>query len=416
MKTPPSIASLALISSTLFFATTSFGELARAGDPPAAPRSDPEVDVVEVGGAVRSLPRVTLVPADAGAVAETKELARLVAATGLFAATTLAPGASTAGLVVRVSSSADGEKRRLEAVTTDAKDRVHRRAVSYGASTRALDVARLADAVLADLSGERSHLSGTLLFVDAKTPGERRVRVMLGSGAPLRDASHEGVLARGADVGPGGVVHWAAAAPGEPLRIFAEGRAEPLAVKVPGYLQSVAFAPDGRAAVIAGDGDGGSLWVGFLEGTMKKRELGPGIALHPAFSSSGGLAYAAGPPTGPLAVYVDGKRVSGGGEWATAPSFCPESGKARIAYMVKGGDAWTTVIRELGGDAHVVGPGAHPACSPDGRTVAIARPRRGNDAGGVWLIGEDGIAAHRVHEGEVVDLRWAPGPSLPPEG
>lgn len=389
----------------------------RAGDAPASVSvADPDVDVVEVGGAVRSLPRVAVVPADAASVASARELARLVSSTGLFAAVPAAPGASVGGLSVRVTAAPDGGSQRVEAVTNDAKDRPHRRMVSYGSSTQAIDVARLADAIVADLSGERSHLSGTVVFVDAATPGERRVRVMLGSGAPVRDASPAGVLARGADVGPGGVVHWAAAALGEPLRIFAEGRPDPLAVKVPGFLQSVAFAPDGRAAVIAGEGQGGAMFVGFLEGTMRKVELGPGVALHPTFSSTGKMAFAAGPPTGPFSIFVDGKRLTGEGVWATAPAFCPREGKERVAYMIRGGDGFQTMVRELDGAAHVVGNGAHPACSPDGRTLAVSRGRHGKDPGGVWLIGDDGIAAHRVHEGEVVDLRWAPGPSLPPEG
>ncbi len=47
---------------------------------------------------------------------------------------------------------------------------------------------------------------------------------------------------------------------GEPLRIHAEGQPGPLPVRVAGFLQAVAFAPDGRAAVIAGDTSPRMIW------------------------------------------------------------------------------------------------------------------------------------------------------------
>lgn len=406
LLTPRSPAARALTAPALLAALL----LSRAALAQAAPD-----DVVEVDASLRSLPRVTIVPVDARAVALAGELAKLVSTTALFDAVVVAPGTSTAGRVVRVAAEGDGH---AVATTTGTDNVDHRRMVAATGPGRALQLARLADGVLLDLTGERSHLSGTLLYVDASTPGERRVRVMLGSGAPVRDASPGGLLARGPDVGPGGVVHYAAAAPGEPLRIFAEGKPDALAVKVPGFLQSVSFSPDGRrVAVVSGAGEGGSLFVGLLEGTMTQVATGPGIALAPSFGPGGELAWAAGPATGPLRVFVDGKPISGPGAWASAPSFCPAKGKSRLAYMLKNGASWTTVVTELdSGVMHAVGPGAHPACSPDGRTLAVTRPGSGATKGGVFLVGDDGVASRRVHTGEAAFLRWAPGPPVPPEG
>lgn len=385
-------------------------------------------EVIEVGGAVRSLPRVQVVPEDAGAVDAAKALGRMITSTALYVADVRKPGDTVGGLAVRVTVTKDGANTRISAKSTRADSQTRNRSVSFDpsaaaksplqAAPRDLEAARLADAVIEDISGTRSHLSGQIIFTDAGTPGERRVVVMLGSGAQIRVASPSGVLARGAALGQGDVVHYAAAAEGQILRIFAEGRQAPLNVKVPGYLQSVAFTPDRtKSALIVGNAEGGALFTGNLEGTMTQVETGPGIAIGPTFGDKGELAWAAGPAAGPLRVFVDGKPVSQQGAWATAPSFCNRDGKPRVAYMVKNGSATSVVVTDLGGGgSHPAGMGSYPACSPDGRTIAAGRPARGKSPGGVFFLGDDGVAAVKVREGEAAGLRWVAGPPLPPEG
>jgi hypothetical protein len=384
-------------------------------------------EVIEVGGAVRSLPRVQVVPEDAGAVDAAKALGKMITSTALYVADVRKPGETVGGTAVRVSVGKDGTKTRVSTKTTRSDSQVKSRQVTFDPSAAAssptsvapkdLEPARLADAVIEDLTGTRSHLSGQIIFTDAGTPGERRVVVMLGSGTELRVASPSGVLARGAALGINDVVHYAAAAEGQILRIFAEGHKEPLNVKVPGFLQSVAFTPDRtKAAIIAGNVEGGALYTGNLEGTMTLVDTGEGIAIGPTFGEGGELAWAAGPAKGPLRVFLDGKPISQQGAWATAPSFCNRDGKKRVAYMVKNGSANTVVVTEPGVGSHTAGSGSYPACSPDGRTIAAARPARGKSAGGVYFLGDDGVAAVRVREGEAAGLRWVKGPPLPPEG
>ena len=407
---------------------SSFGAALLALLVSSSPAIAQEEEVIEVGGAVRSLPRVQVVPEDAGAEAAAKALGRMITSTALYIADVRKPGEAVGGLAVRVTVAKDGAQTRISAKTTRADSQTRNRSVAFdpaaaapsptSAAPKDLEAARLADAVLEDLSGTRSHLSGQIIFTDAGTPGERRVVVMLGSGVPIRIASPSGVLARGAALGQGNVVHYAAAAEGQVLRIFAEGRTAPVAVKVPGYLQSVAFSPDRtKAALIAGNAEGGALFRGLLEGTMTLVETGPGIAIGPTFGEKGELAWAAGPAAGPLRVFVDGKAVSQQGAWATAPSFCNREGKRRVAYMVKNGASTGVVVTDLDGGGSVsAGPGAYPACSPDGRTIAAARPGRGKSPGGIFFLGDDGVAAVKVREGEAAGLRWVPGPPLPPEG
>ena len=168
-------------------------------------------DVIEVGGAVRSLPRVQIVPDDAASVDAATSLGKMNTSTALYVADVRKPGDTVGGLAVRVGATKDGAKTRLTAKTTRADSQIRQRTVAFdsaaaapsptAAPPRDLEAARLADAVIEDLSGTRSHLSGQIIFTDAGTPGERRVVVMLGSGVPIRIASPSGVLARGAGLG-----------------------------------------------------------------------------------------------------------------------------------------------------------------------------------------------------------------------
>lgn len=373
----------------------------------ASPARADTDDVIEVDASLRALPRVVVVPDDEGSVGDARELARLLSLTGLVDAFSIEPGGAAGGSVVRLAVSQAGE---ITARTTrDEKKEPHRRTVRGDKKT---ELPRLADAVVEDLTGTRAHLSGQLLVVDAKKPGERRVRLFAATGALLRDASPEGVLARGPSISPGGKIHFAMGQKGDPLRLFEEGAESPLTLRVPGFVQAVAFSTDPRrTAVIAGDDTGGDLFVGVLGAAMKRVET-EGLAIHPVFGPEDKLAWAAGPAEGPLRVYVDGEAVTPKGVWATAPTFCDKGGRARVAYMVKHGAAFTTIVTDLATKvSHSPGQGTFPACSPDGRTLAVGRGKEG-----VFLTGEDGLAKHRVIAGEVTFVRWLPGPPLPVEG
>ncbi len=389
---------------------------------PAPPANDSDDDVVEVGGAVRSLPRVVFAPLDAASQPTAQELGRLVGLTGLYATSILAPGTATSGAAVRVGVTGGTGAQTVEVRTITGQGQEHRRVLTIEDAARTLDQARLADAIVADLSGERSHLSGQIIHVDASKPGERRVRVMLGSGAPVRDVSPSGLLARGADTYPGGAVHYAGGRTGEPLKLYREGQAQPVSVQLDGYIQAVAFALDGKAAIVAGERANTGLWTGFLGGTMQRVHADAEVVISPSFGPSGQLAYAAGPSAGPLRVMVDGKAVSAAGVWASAPSFCGapvkpgEAAPARLAYMVKQGSSWGVMLTDLtSGATQGFGSGMFPICSPDGRTVAVSRAGRGAKTG-VWLLGSGGLGAHVARQGEMVGGRWMPGPPLPPEG
>ena len=367
----------------------------------------PSDDVIEVDAALRALPLVTVVPTDEASAAEAHEVARVLSLSALFDARPVAVGSPAGGRVVEVTRDPDATS-----VVTTGLDHGRRRRLAAHSAQPARDVARLVDGVVEDLTGTRAHLSGELLIVDASTPGERRVRVLLGTGAHLRDVSPRGQLARGPDVGAGGKVWYAAAAAGDPLRLFAEGQSSPVTLNPRGFVAAIALTSEGRrAAVVIGNEVGGALWTGALGGPLTEVPTA-GLAMHPTFSPDGTLAYAAGPPEGPTRVYVGDRAVSPAGVWASSPAFCARGEKARVAYASRAGSV--VLVDLASGAAHSVAAGSSPACSPDGRTVALSRGKGGGSKPGLWLVADDGVGAHRVFDGEVSFVRWLAGAELPP--
>jgi hypothetical protein len=371
-------------------------------------------DIIDVKGELKSLPVVHFVPKDSASQPQTEAVARLVGLVGLYRPKVDAPGTKIGGLVVQVSAGNDNGRTQVQTLTTPLKGKELRRLVSFVPKDQSLDMARLADAVIEDLTGERSHLSGELVFSAVTKPGERHVFRMLASGANAREISPSNMLALGSDFGPGGKVFYAAATRGQPLRIYMEGKSSPLAVKINGHLQSVAFSQDKlKAAVVSGRSGNGKIYIGLLEGTMKPYSTKQAVAYSPSFGPKGELAYLAGPASGPMLVYVDGKRISPGGSWATSPTFCGK--KRQLAYGIDNGSTVSSLIVDLDtGAVKPTGWGKYPACSPDGRGVAVSRKKRGNQAAGLYMLGQSGLSSKLIRQGTVEHIRWIAGPALPP--
>jgi len=279
--------------------------------------------------------------------------------------------------------------------------------LALSSTERDLELARLADAVNLDLSGERSNLSGRILYTDTSVPGERTVHVMLASGTSDKMVSPAGAFAVSGDFGPGGVPFFGMGLPGQMLSIHATGVVAPLHVNVTGSLQAIAFSPDGeKAAVVSGDGSGGAVFAGHLEGIMTRLAT-RGMAITPAVGPAGEIAYAAGEP-GALHVFIDDKQVAPAG---ISPAFCDKGKQHRLAFAVMGGGV-QIVSRDGGGFLGGVSGGT-PACSADGRTLAVVRHGK---SGGIFLVNDEALGAVKIHAGDAAGLRWSAGGVLPPEG
>jgi hypothetical protein len=375
-----------------------------------------EPEVVDVLVDVnRRLPRVWLLPADEASRGDTEALAHVLALAGLYEPVVGKVGQKESGVSVRVKVSpgkAQGQSL-IEVVTSDPTSRQKRplrRLAELITASRGSDLARVADAVVEDLTGERSHLSGGILFTDLATPGKRVVKAALATGDEERTVSPPDGFARGADFGPGGRIYYAMSRPGTPLQLFVEGRSEPWPVKIAEHIEAVAISSDGeQIALVAGSHAGTSIWKGPLLGEPQRVSTEE-IAVQPSFGPGGRLVYAAGAARGPLRVVLGDKTVSPPGVWATSPSFCGRGDKEAVAYGAT--DGVIRVTQPQGATTPVI-HGQSPVCSPDGRAVLFSREGKG---AGLFIVGLAGVSPKRVHSGAGANLRWAPGRPLPPEG
>jgi TolB protein len=233
-----------------------------------------------------------------------------------------------------------------------------------------------------------------------------------------RRISGFGVLARGSDFGPNGLISYAAEDRSGKLSLFREGSSTAFPLSSSGYLQSISFSPNtGHVVASIGQGNEVETWVGESVESLTKLSLAAGqSSLSPSVDDDGQVLHVVGPSKGPFAVNLGNRAITPAGQWAAMPSFCSTAIENRIVYMVRNGPHWDVRITSLvnGSTRTVVMGGMSPACSPDGRTVAFYSPGRGRQGQGIYLTSDDGGTARKVWEGQAASLRWRGGEQLPP--
>ena len=133
------------------------------------------------------------------------------------------------------------------------------------------------------------------------------------------------------------------------------------------------------------------------------------MAMHPAWSPTGKLAYAAAGKWGQR-IHVDGKAVTPTGLNATAPTFCRHPNGIRLVYMVWLGErADLVAMGETGGGAYRLtngmGRNSYPACSPDGRLVAFFSTRKTGEGPGLYIMRIDGRRKYLIPLLEWADVK-----------
>jgi len=427
---------LAIIPVALF--ATAAGRAAPAEPQPATPAapaaSGEEAEVeVDVTSAVRTLPVLLLLPASEKDRAFADEVRRQIEFTGMF--NTPAPqavginkpglpdrnkwpGLAQAAVIVEreVRAEPSFPIARSSSYLRNVRDEVRLREHTEFPGTSTMTAAIVADAIMEDVTGVRSHMSGKMLVTDATTRGERAIRVLSPDGQRNRRISGFGSLARGGDFGPGGTVFFAAEDASGKLSLFREGQASSVSLRAPGYVQSISFSPDAKfVAVSMGQGNRVQTWTGADVDHLMPVDLGEGkTALSPSIAQGGEVVHAVGPTTGPMTVMVGSKAVSPPGLWTAQPAFCSTRTDKRVVYMARAGAHWDIRITSLtNGLTHTVGYGMSPSCSPDGRTVAFWALGRTSKGPGVYTVSDEGGMPHRVWSGEASGLRWAAGEPLP---
>ncbi len=197
------------------------------------------------------------------------------------------------------------------------------------------------------------------------------------------------------------------------LARLAGGGLVPLGVR--GSVYGVAFSRDRtKVAFSIGEGDTVRVFTG-----PDPLSLTPasevGMAMHPAFTPSGKLAFSGEGRYGQR-IYVDGKPASPEGLNASAPVFCNHPDGVRLVYQVGVGKNTDLVssAEHGGGIARLTqnqGRNGYPACSPDGRLVAFFSTRTAGEGPGLYVMRLDGGRPKRVSTLLGDSLRWDPLPA-----
>ncbi|HNS98598.1 MAG TPA: hypothetical protein PLJ27_24940 [Polyangiaceae bacterium] len=424
-----------LLGAAVCFTVPAFAQLTSRdmpGTDGAVAGSQVEEPLIEISVTSEQMPVLIVAPATTADAPLAEQIAAEIQLTGLFNVRTTVsmrlgaglperskwPALSTAAVVVGRLQRPSGFPIVISDTYHAAESDVYRRRelVLYPGSEPMM-VSTMADAILEDVLGIRSHMSGKLVLSDASTRGERSVRVLAPNGSRGRRVSGFGTLARGADFDRDMRTWYATEDPSGKLQLFQEGQTTPVALGIPGYVQSIGFSPHGQfVALSMGEGDRVRTWKGPSTDQLRMMPLPEEqTALSPSIDDQGRVVHVVGPVNGPFSVMVDEKRVTPPGVWAAMPSFCSTLVEDRVVYMVRAGRSWHIRITSLtNGSSRTVATNAmSPACSPDGRTVAFFSNGLYGKGPGVYLTADFGGQARKVWDGQAAGLRWRGGESLP---
>jgi len=428
-----------LSAATLATLSCVLAPAAAEGSPPTAPDpSDLLGNIVVVAGAGRSLPRIAVLPSvapdpedvtarsvvrrDLDLCGEFEVLSDSAAPDGLYLADTpvdvKAWSAKGVEAVVKVSGKArdkDHAELRGEVYFPGrGATAVFDKRYSVPEARLREESHRLADRLIGALTGQSGGFASHLAFA-AGSGGLRRVFTMDADGHDARAVSPPDQSAIAPAFGKGGELYYAAAPPSDLYRLHAASGA---LVPIPyqGSVYGLAFSRDhAQVAISLGVGDGLKVFAGPDFATLRPAS-DVGMALHPAFTPSGKLAFAGEGRSGQR-IYVDGKPVTPDGLFASSPVFCNHPEGVRLIFSVGVGKDTDLVSTGEGGGALVrltqgQGRNGYPACSPDGRLIAFFSTRTSGEGPGLYLMRVDGGRPKRVSPLLGDTLRW----DLLPEG
>jgi TolB protein len=425
------------LTTLLPFLAAIFGSFAPAradGQPPSPAPSpgDPLGNIVVVAGAGRSLPKIAIVPSLASADEDVKVrsvvrrdldlcgefelLADAAAPDGVYlqdaAVDTRAWAAKGAEAVVKVTGKprdpTHAEIRgQVFLVARGAGAVFDKRYVVPEAKLRE-EAHRLADRLIGALTGQAGGFASHLAFAST-SGGVRQVFTIDADGHDARALSPVDVSAVAPAFGKGGALFYASAAPGGVYQLHAaSGAVVPL--PFPGSVYGLAFSKDhAKVAVAIGVGDTVQVFSGADFGAIRPASE-VRMALHPAFTPSGELAFAGEGRFGQR-IFVGGKPVTPQGVFASSPVFCNHPDGVRLVFAAGVGvDADLVSTGEHGGSllrlTQAQGRNGYPACSPDGRLLAFFSTRTSGEGPGLYLMRVDGGRPKRIAPLLGDSLRW----------
>lgn len=410
------------------------------GDGPAPPPSEPSPpapndllgNIVVVAGAGRPLPKIAVLPSlvadvedvtvrsvvrrDLDLCGEFELLPDSAAPDGLYLADTpvdvKAWSLKGVEAVVKVSGKArdkdHAELRGQVYFPGRGATAVFDKRYSVSESRLRDESHRLADLLIGALTGQNGGFASHLAFASG-SGGLRRIFTMDADGNDAQAISPASLSAIAPAFGKNGELYYAAAPPNNLYQVYtAAGSLVPIPYQ--GSVYGIAFSRDhAQVAISLGVGDSLNVLTGPDFASLRPASA-VGMALHPAFTPSGKLAFSGEGRFGQR-IYVDNQPVTPEGLFASSPVFCNHPDGVRLIFSAGAGkDTDLVATGEKGGPllrlTQNQGRNSYPACSPDGRLVAFFSTRTSGEGPGLYLMRVDGGRPKRVSPLAGDSLRW----------
>ena len=266
----------------------------------------------------------------------------------------------------------------------------------------------LADLLIGALTGQNGGFASHMTFASG-AGGLRRVFTIDADGNDAKAVSPPDKSAVGPAFGKDGALYYGAGAPNDVYQVYsATGTLVPLPYK--GSVYSIAFSHDhAQVAVSLGVGDTIKVFTGPDFSTLRPASE-VAMALHPAFTPSGKLAFSGEGRFGQR-IFLDGQAITPDGLNASSPVYCNHPDGVRLVFSVGVGKNTDLVSAgEKGGSLARLtqnqGRNGYPACSPDGRLVAFFTTRTSNEGPGLYIMRLDGGRPKRIAPLLGDSLRW----------
>jgi TolB protein len=436
----PGLCLAALIAATVAAATFVEGDAAaQAPNQPPNPEDVLKSFVVEAEAAAKPLPKIGIKPSlssddaditlhsvmrrDLDLSGEFRVMADKNAPEGAYESDSVdvkAWRAKGAEAVVQViGKTVAGGKMSLTGLAyfTNAGDKpVFKKTVSVPAAGARQASHQMADALVGALTGTNGSFDSQMTFIYG-VGKKRRVYVIDADGHHPRAVSSNDQLALTPAFGPGQQLHYAASVKHDAFKVFTPGTPLPLTFAPTGSVYGIAFSRKrDEVALSIADGPFIRLFRGPDFQQLKLINSNT-MALHPAFSPNGKLAYSGKGRWGQQ-IFIGDKPVSPAGIGAYAPVFCRHPNGVRLIYAVGvGKDTDLVASGENGGSmvrlTQSQGRNNYPACSPDGRLIAFFSTRKSGEGPGLYIMRIDGMRPKRISTLHGDSLRWARNPKPP---
>ncbi|NUQ72379.1 MAG: PD40 domain-containing protein [Polyangiaceae bacterium] len=322
--------------------------------------------------------------------------------------------------VVKVSgrpvNAADAELRAQVYLVARPPNPVYEARIVVAAADVRAHAHRLADLVIGALTGQNGGFSSRMTFASG-TGKLRRAYVIDADGGNPHALSPSNGIAIAPAFGRNEDLYYALSVGGDEYKIVSASSG-PVDSSVKGSVYGIAFSKDrSQVAISVGVGPTIRVFAGS-DFTSLAPASDVAMALHPAFTPSGKLAFAGAGSSGQR-IYVDNKPISPDGLFASAPTFCNHPDGVRAVFAVGvGKDTDLVSTGETGGPlvrlTQGQGRNGYPACSPDGRLVAFFSTRASGEGPGLYIMREGGGRPKRISPMLGDSLRWDPRPP-PPE-